>query len=329
MRRSLRTLTLATGALLLALPAFAKVGTENVLKHLFRVNSGGVAHVRTELGSIEVDTHNSGTVEAEVIRRVPTDDKDEVARVLENFEVNFEQKGNEVFVTARRHNRGWMFRDSRLKVRILLKVPRNFNINVRTSGGNISVADLSGEVDARTSGGNLILGHINGPVEAKTSGGNISLKESRGTAEISTSGGNITVGNVEGDLKAHTSGGNIKIEKVAGVIDAETSGGNITIDDARGTIDAETSGGDVVARLRAQPTGESRLHTSGGSVTVYLAPGIAVDVRASASGGGVRSDVPIAIQGKMERSSMNGKINGGGPALVLSTSGGAVEIKSL
>src|SRR5687768_13879557 len=163
MRRSLRNLTLATGALLLALPAFAKVGTENVLKHSFRVNSGGVAHVRTELGSIEVETHGGGTVEAEVYRRVPTDDKDEVARVLENFEVGFDQKGNEVFVTARRQNRGWMFRDSRLKVRIVLKVPRSFNVDLRTSGGNISVADLSGEVDVRTSGGNLTLGRINGP----------------------------------------------------------------------------------------------------------------------------------------------------------------------
>ena len=329
MRRSLKNLTFAAGLVVLALPAFAAVGTENVLKHSFRVSPGGVANVRTETGSIEVTTHSGNTVEAQVIRRVPTDDKAEVKRVLENFDVDFEQRGNEVYVTAKRLNRGWMFRDSRLKVKVVLVVPRNFNVDLRTSGGNIGVADLTGEVDARTSGGNLKLGRINGPVEAKTSGGNIDLKESRGTVDIATSGGNITIGDVQGDLSAQTSGGNIKIESVAGNVEAETSGGNISVDDARGTIDAETSGGDVVARLRAQPQGSSRLHTSGGSVTVYLAPAIRVNVRAHSSGGGVHSDVPVTIEGKVDRSTLNGKINGGGPDLVLSTSGGTVEIKSL
>lgn len=329
MRRNLKNLTFAAGMLLLALPALAGVGTENTLKHSFRVSPGGIAHVRTEIGSIEVTTHAGNTVEAQVIRRVPSEDKAEVQRVLENFDVDFEQKGNEVFVTAKRLNRGWMFRDSRLKVKVTLAVPRAFNVDLRTSGGNIGVADLTGQVDARTSGGNLKLGRINGPVEAKTSGGNIDLRESRGTVDIATSGGNITIGDVDGDLSAHTSGGNIKIESVAGRINAETSGGNISIDDARGAIDAETSGGDVVARLRAQPDGSSRLHTSGGSVTVYLASGIRVNVHAHSSGGGVHSDIPVTVEGKMDRGTLNGKINGGGPDLVLSTSGGAVEIKNL
>lgn len=315
--------------LVLASPLYAKIGVENVLKHSFRVSPGGVAHVATELGSIDVTTHRGSTVEAQVIRRVPGDDRDEVARVLENFEVTFDQRGNDVYVTARRKNRGWMFRDTRLKVRIMVHVPTDFNVNLRTSGGNISVSDLQGEVDVRTSGGNLRLGRIQGPVMARTSGGNIELRESGGKADISTSGGNISIGEVEGDVRAHTSGGNIRIKSVGGALDADTSGGHIDIDDARGRISASTSGGSVVARISAQPTGDSRLSTSGGNVVVYLAKDIAVDIRARASGGSVHSDIPITIQGKVERSSLTGKVNGGGPELVLSTSGGGVEIKNL
>lgn len=326
--KRLQYAVLAAG-LVLASPLYAKIGVENVLKHSFRVSPGGTAHVATELGSIDVTTHRGNTVEAQVIRRVPGNDRDEVARVLENFEVTFDQKGNDVYVTARRKNRGWMFRDTRLKVRIMLSVPSSFNVNLRTSGGNISVADLQGEVDVRTSGGNLRLGRIEGQVMARTSGGNIELRESRADADISTSGGNISIGEVEGDLHAHTSGGNIRIKSVGGTLRAETSGGDIDIEDARGRVSASTSGGSVVARIAAQPTGDSRLSTSGGNVVVYLAKNIAVDIRARSSGGSVHSDIPITIIGKVERTSINGKVNGGGPELVLSTSGGAVEIKNL
>jgi DUF4097 and DUF4098 domain-containing protein YvlB len=327
-RRSLSYAVLAAG-LALASPVYGRVGVENVLKHSFRVSPGGVAYVATELGSIDVTTHRGDTVEAQVIRRVPTDDREAVARVLENFEVSFDQKGNDVYVTARRRNRGWMFRDTQLKVKIILTVPTRYNVDLKTSGGNIGVADLQGEVEARTSGGNLRIGRIQGEVMARTSGGNIDLRESRGNADISTSGGNILIGDVEGDLHAHTSGGNIRVKSVGGKLSAETSGGDIEIEDARGTVTASTSGGSVVARLAAQPTGDSKLSTSGGNVTVYLAKGVAVDIRARASGGGVHSEIPMMVEGKVERSSVNGKINGGGPTLILSTSGGAVEIKEL
>jgi hypothetical protein len=37
----------------------------------------------------------------------------------------------------------------------------------------------------------------------------------------------------------------------------------------------------------------------------------------------------VLVQGKTERTSLTGKINGGGPALILSSSGGAVEIKGM
>lgn len=329
MKKSLKSMALIAAVVALSVPLYARVGTENVLKRSFNVSPGGTARVQTELGSIEVTTHDANTVEAQVIRRVPYDDPNDVNRILDNFEVSFDQKGDEVSVTARRQNKSWMFHDAKLKVRIVLTVPRKFDVELRTSGGNISVSDLEGEVDTRTSGGNLKLGRIFGPVTAKTSGGNIDLAESRGDADVDTSGGNITIGDVQGDLEAHTSGGNIDIQSVTGSLGAKTSGGNISIDDARGNVTAITSGGDVTARLRAQPTAESRLHTSGGSITVYLAKNIAVDLNARASGGSVRTDIPMLVEGKIDRSSVTGKINGGGPNLILSSSGGAVEIKNL
>ena len=52
-----------------------------------------------------------------------------------------------------------------------------------------------------------------------------------------------------------------------------------------------------------------------------------MDLDAHASGGGVSSDVPITVQGKQDEDSLVGKINGGGPKLVLRSSGGGVRVK--
>jgi len=83
----------------------------------------------------------------------------------------------------------------------------------------------------------------------------------------------------------------------------------------------------VTATISSQPKSRCSLSTSGGSITVTLAPDIAMDVNAHASGGHVSTDFPVTIQGKIERSSLQAKINGGGPELYLRTSGGGIHIK--
>jgi hypothetical protein len=62
-------------------------------------------------------------------------------------------------------------------------------------------------------------------------------------------------------------------------------------------------------------------------LTAYLAKGIAVDVDASTSGGRVRSE--FDVDGRVKRTSIRGRINGGGPELKMKTSGGSVSIKEI
>jgi len=79
--------------------------------------------------------------------------------------------------------------------------------------------------------------------------------------------------------------------------------------------------------MSEQPQGDSRLTTSGGSVTAYLEASIAVDLSASTSGGRVHSQ--FDINGSVSKKRIDGEVNGGGPRLVLKTSGGSVNIKKL
>ena len=69
--------------------------------------------------------------------------------------------------------------------------------------------------------------------------------------------------------------------------------------------------------------------TSGGNIVVSLAPNVSVDVDAHTSGGDVDTDVPVTLLGKQDDSSIQGKINGGGPKLVLRSSGGNIRLRKL
>lgn len=145
--------------------------------------------------------------------------------------------------------------------------------------------------------------------------------------DLKTSGGSIELSSLNGKVDAYTSGGSITLGKIRGDVDVKTSGGSIRVEEVAGTINAHTSGGSITARISQQPLGDSRLTTSGGSVSAYLAPSVAVDLTASTSGGRVSSE--FAVDGSVKKTRITGKVNGGGPKLVLKTSGGSVRVKKL
>lgn len=145
--------------------------------------------------------------------------------------------------------------------------------------------------------------------------------------DVETAGGSIKIEDLTGNVDAHTSGGSISLGQIDGLVDVHTSGGSIKVDEVTGTIKAHTSGGSITAKISKQPDGDSKLSTSGGSVVAYLAEDIAVDLTARTSGGRVRSE--FDVNGEVSKKSIRGTINGGGPKLVLKTSGGSVRVKKM
>jgi hypothetical protein len=144
---------------------------------------------------------------------------------------------------------------------------------------------------------------------------------------LNTSGGSLSVKDLNGELNARTSGGSIKVDNIAGDVKLHTSGGSINTKTITGTLDAHTSGGSINVTINKQLTENAKLTTSGGSITAYLIPDIQIDINASTSGGRVKSD--FKIDGRIKKRSVKGSINGGGPKLILRTSGGSIKIKEI
>lgn len=289
-----------------------KAEAEKHMEKTFKVGAGGTLFIDADLGSIQVKTHDSKTVQIEVVLESRTG-RSRLDDFIKDFNVEFDQQGDDVHVVAEfdRHGNFWDSIGRNVKVRFYATVPQKYNVDLKTSGGSISVDDLEGSVQTKTSGGSLSFGQIRGEVKGYTSGGSIKLTACEGDVDVKTSGGSITLGKVRGNISAHTSGGSIDVEEVMGDIDASTSGGSVT------------------ARLAEQPKADCRLTTSGGTVRAYLASDINVNVDAQTSGGRVVTDFPVTIKGDISKRALRARINDGGPELYLRTSGGSIYIKEL
>jgi len=165
-------------------------------------------------------------------------------------------------------------------LRFKIDLPEEFDLDLRTGGGDIEVVgDLKGDVKSHTSGGDVTLRDIGGEVELTTSGGDIHVGTIGGDVHLQTSGGDIRVEEASSDLDVQTSGGDIRIGRVGNSLEAQTSGGDITIEFVGGEARIRTSGGDIeIDELSAN----ARITTAGGDIEFRSAKGV---IQAKTAGG--------------------------------------------
>lgn len=307
--------TFAACLTMVALAAYAGGAFGQDVERSFSVNEGDLVVVDVERAELNIVAWDRSEVSVSV-------------QHAERYEFDFSQEGGVVTVNGEydRPNILFGFSNRRSAV-VTMNVPYRQNLDLRTSGGDIGIDRLQGEFTARTSGGDIEAGSVDGPVNVRTSGGSIRLESSSGDVDAETSGGAIRLNQVAGEVFAKTSGGRIRIGDAGASVEARTSGGSIDIASAGGAVQARTSGGSVEVGFAGQPDGYSELRTSGGSVTAYLRDDLQANLSASTSGGRVTSDFPdTSAENSAGRGKLEQALNGGGPELVLRTSGGSVRI---
>jgi len=338
---------------------------ESNLHKTFTASPGGKLVVEADRGSIEVTAKSEETVDIQVFRKVTRATAAKAQEVFAAHEVTFQQEGNQVFVRAK-YNKdwsGWRLWGPNLQVRYEITVPKQFNVDLKTAGGGITVSDLTGDARAQTAGGSIKLGAIDGQVWAHTAGGNIHVASATKAVEVETAGGGIQIGQAGGSvtaetaggsititkardqIRAKTAGGGIHIEDAGAAVKAETAGGNITIKKAVGkvaahtaaggievgeaasAIDASTSGGSITATIIGPLTEDCRLETAAGNVTLIVPDNLSANLDARTAGGHVTTELPVTVQGEQKQSSLQGKLGAGGNLLKLRTSGGSIYLK--
>ena len=194
-----------------------------------------------------------------------------------------------------------------IRMKFEITVPNSFNTKIKSSGGDIKIAGITGNQWMKTSGGDVLVRDVNGNLTISTSGGDVTTTNTKGMTDLSTSGGDVTSTDFEGDLRASTSGGDIILRGKDSKIYAHTSGGDVTLNykgENKG-IDIGTSGGSIQLRLPADFNASAKLSTSGGSITCTL---------------------KTTNISKITSSKFEADLNNGGNRLVARTSGGDIEV---
>ena len=297
----------------------ALTASADVIRKGFNVGEGGTLTLDADVGDVKIVSGGTG-VAVEITRTGAADE-------IHQNDITFDQSGNDVTIRSKYQHDHWFRWTRDLKIRYNVRVPSHYNVKLSTSGGDVDLGDLTGNADVHTSGGDIKIAHINGNVLGRTSGGDLRVGAVSGTMNVHTSGGDIQIESSGGALEAKTSGGSIDVGRAASTVYAHTSGGGIRIREALDAIDASTSGGSIHAHLSRQPRADSRLETSGGDEVLEIPTNLGASLDAHSSGGGIDTDVPVTIMGHKEDDALVGTIGGGGPRLVLRTSGGGITLR--
>ena len=206
------------------------------------------------------------------------------------------------------------------------------SVRSTSAGGPIRAESIRGEAWLETAGGDITAGDVGGPLHASTAGGGIRVKRAGSTVSVNTAGGAIDVGSARGMVTAESASGAIQVGGASGVR-CETSEGGIQLSNVTGGVHATTAVGNVIAQLmRGGSPEDSYLVTGLGDITVFVPSNLGIRILAQIEsapnakrivsefpGVKVRMEGPVAVA--------EGAINGGGPLLRLSSTGGTIYVR--
>ena len=266
----------------------------------FEASNGGILNLKSAVGDVNIQSWSNSEVSVKVFGN---------EKAAKELEFSFSKTGQVIKIKAEKESINpfkWL---NNVALRYEIKVPKEFQVEIFTAGGDVNIDEINGKFDVNTSGGDI---------KMQNNLGNIFLK---------TSGGDIEVKNHKGNVNAETSGGDIKMQ-IVGNVNCSTSGGDIDLITENGKVIASTSGGDVTLKYWGENKG-IELGTSGGDIKCLIPSSTKANVELRTFGGEINLDFSNSSTTKIKSSRYEGKFNGGGAELICKTSGGNISVSEV
>jgi hypothetical protein len=204
----------------------------------------------------------------------------------EKCKVDVDETSSGVSVSSRYTGRG---RNHSTSLRFEISVPKKFNLDLDSKGGDFNISGVEGELEGITMGGAMEFTALKGKINFHTMGGKITLTKSEVDGEVKTNGGKVFLEDVVGNVNGHSMGGAVTYRNVtdrsgssSGEVERISSmGGAINVSDAPHGAEVSTMGGDIDVHSAAQFV---KAKTMGGDINIDNIDGW---VRAETMGGDV------------------------------------------
>jgi DUF4097 and DUF4098 domain-containing protein YvlB len=256
--------------------------------HRYSLEGRAELHVKTDDGSVRIETGAASEIDA----RVTT-----VGRRIAPGEVTIteSQTGNRVDIEVRLPKQRFELGMGQRSIAVVVRVPKEADLDVRTGDGSILVQPVSGRVS------------------------------------LSTGDGSITVEGAQGEIRLHTGDGSIRATGLSGRLEADTGDGHMNVRGRFDALDLHTGDGGIEAAAEAGSRVETAwsLRSGDGGITLRLPEGLGAELDAHTGDGGIRLEKPVTVTGTIRDNTVRGTLGPGGAPLRVRTGDGSIRLLGL
>lgn len=211
-------------------------------------------------------------------------------------------------------------------LRITVPAGRRFALYLAV--GDVSAADIEGDVTIDTHSAPVTVSRIRGSLLVDVGSGRVEVTDVQGDVSLDTGSGSMRVSGVSGATVAlDTGSGSVVASDITATnLVIDTGSGGIDLARARGeSITLDTGSGAITAELLADPR-DVVIDTGSGSVRLTVPPDFGAEVEIETGSGGIDLDLPLQLR-RWERNHVVGSIGDGRGRLVIDTGSGSVTIR--
>ena len=150
-------------------------------------------------------------------------------------------------------------------------------------------------------------------------------------SDIRTGDGSIIVENLRGETRLSTGDGRIEATLLDGTLEAQTGDGRIITRGRFDMLNLHTGDGSIEAEINngSRITSEWSVRTGDGHITLRLPASFSADLDVHTGDGHIQSDLPITVSGSRGEHELRGKLNAGGPPLIVRTNDGSIRLERM
>lgn len=273
----------------LSLNALVFGGTELDFQHTFSISSGAKLILKHGDGDVFISPWENDEIDVEVVYSSKNSDDD--------FKVEFDQRGNQFFVTEVKENRGFSIFHSNRVIQYVytIRAPSYVILSLSGDDGDVVINSWKANIKCDLDDGDLTLSEINaerteihgedgnvnitgftGYLQLTTEDGDIQLTDCTETnATLRSEDGDVSVLDFVGDFNLETEDGTVKVDGFrVNSLGIRSEDGDITIGllEAEG-VDISTDDGDVSLRVSRDLPFQFEINTDDGDIQVSLPGG--------------------------------------------------------
>ncbi|HTR37518.1 MAG TPA: DUF4097 family beta strand repeat-containing protein [Bryobacteraceae bacterium] len=150
--------------------------------------------------------------------------------------------------------------------------------------------------------------------------------------EIHTGDGRVQVDGLHGETRLTTGDGSIEAENLDGTLEARTGDGRVRAQGRFDALDVHTGDGsvEVEASSGSKMTTPWTVRTGDGHVTLRLPSDFSAELDVRTGDGHIQSELPVTSTGRIGGDhALRGKLNAGGPPLMIRTNDGSITLARL